>query len=98
MAGTLIDRQQIIDTIGTLPSETLVELTHFLEYLRYKSLQSANISDSKLSQTIVKNQSKLGLQEKDGILVFETEPLDNINFTDLIEQSRNERILEQFGL
>ena len=88
MDRTLVDRQQIVDTIGILPSETLAELTHFLEYLRYKSLQPANISESKLSQTIVNNQSELGLREKDSILVFETEPIHNIDFTSLIEQSR----------
>ncbi len=98
MDETLIDRQQIMDTIGTLPSETLAELTYFLEYLRYKSVQLTSIPQSEPQGTIVDNQSELGLREKDGILVFETEPLHNIDFTDLIEQSRDARILEQLSL
>lgn len=31
-----------------------------------------------------------GLQEKEGILIFETEPLDHIDFNALIAQSREE--------
>ncbi len=36
-----------------------------------------------------------GLREKEGILVFDTEPLDHIDFNALIAQSREETDLEQ---
>jgi hypothetical protein len=39
-----------------------------------------------------------GLREKDGILVFDTESLEHIDFNTLIAQSREERSLEQMGL
>lgn len=94
MDGTLVERQQIIDTIGTLPSETLAELTYFLDYLRYKSVQPIPVPESDPQGAIVNNQSELGIREKDGILVFETEPLHHVDFTALIEQSRD----EQFSL
>lgn len=42
--------------------------------------------------------SQTGLREQDGILVFDTEPLDHIDFNALIAQSREERALEQSGL
>jgi hypothetical protein len=42
--------------------------------------------------------SQAGLREKDGILIFETESLDRIDFNALIAQSRQERDLEQIGL
>lgn len=51
-----------------------------------------------LAQSDVVSESQHGLREKDGILVFETEPLDRINFNALIAQSREERDLEQVGL
>ncbi len=60
-------------------------------------VQPTSVPESKLLATIANNQSELGLQEKDGILIFETEPLHNIDFTALIEQSRDERTVEQFS-
>jgi hypothetical protein len=41
--------------------------------------------------------SPTGLREQDGILVFDTEALDHIDFNALIAQSREERTLEQSG-
>jgi len=38
------------------------------------------------------------LREKDGILVFDTESLDHIDFNQLINQSREDRDGEQMGL
>jgi hypothetical protein len=35
--------------------------------------------------------SQTGLREKEGVLVFETEPLDHIDFNELIAQSREDR-------
>lgn len=38
----------------------------------------------------ISSTSQVGLQEKEGILVFETEPLDHVDFNALIAQSREE--------
>jgi len=35
---------------------------------------------------------QVGLREKEGVLVFETESLDHIDFNTLIAQSREERV------
>jgi hypothetical protein len=35
------------------------------------------------------------LREKDGILIYDTESLDHIDFDELIAQSREEKNLEQ---
>lgn len=42
--------------------------------------------------------AQTGLREQDGILVFDTEALDHIDFNALIAQSREERASEQTGL
>ncbi|MDF5721005.1 MAG: hypothetical protein PUP91_11090 [Rhizonema sp. PD37] len=39
MDGIILDRQKLIEAVGTLPDEALVELASFLDYLRYKSIQ-----------------------------------------------------------
>jgi len=39
-----------------------------------------------------------GLRQKEGVLVFETESLDHIDFNALIAQIREERDWEQMGL
>jgi hypothetical protein len=55
-----------------------------------------------LLQILVQSESSLesqqGLREKDGVLVYDTESLDHIDFNALIAQSREERDLEQVGL
>jgi hypothetical protein len=55
-----------------------------------------------LLQILVQSDSPLepvhGLREKAGILVYDTESLDRIDFNELIAQSREERDLEQIGL
>lgn len=42
--------------------------------------------------------SQTRLRDMDGILVFDTESLDHIDFNTLIAQSREERDWEQMGL
>lgn len=39
MDRSTVARQQILETVSTLPEEALVELANFLDYLRYKSVQ-----------------------------------------------------------
>jgi hypothetical protein len=55
-----------------------------------------------LLQVLVQSDSPLepqyGLREKDGILVYDTESLDLIDFNELMAQSREKRNLEQIGL
>ncbi len=38
------------------------------------------------------------LRDKEGILVFDTESLEHIDFNHLIDQSREDRDFEQMGL
>lgn len=40
-------RQQLIQEIAELPSEALLELRQFIDYLRYKSSQKPSISESR---------------------------------------------------
>jgi hypothetical protein len=51
-----------------------------------------------LVQSDEASESQHGLREKDGILVFDTESLDRVDFNALIAQSREERDFEQVGL
>jgi hypothetical protein len=45
---------------------------------------------SRCQQSVVSNSNaQTGLREKDDILVFDTEPLDHIDFNALIAQSRS---------
>jgi Protein of unknown function (DUF2281) len=39
MDRSTIERQQLLETVSTLPEEVLAELASFLDYLRYKSSQ-----------------------------------------------------------
>jgi hypothetical protein len=76
---------QIVTKQGISPEEFIVQtLTE-----KIGSLQSP-VSIPSTSQT--------GLKDKEGILVFETESLDAIDFNALIAQSREERAWEQMGL
>jgi hypothetical protein len=47
-----------------------------------------------LAQSDVTSASQHGLREKDGILLFDTESLDRVDFNALIAQSREERVLD----
>jgi Protein of unknown function (DUF2281) len=42
MSKTTIERQNLIEAVNTLPDEVLIELTSFVEYLRYKTVQHQN--------------------------------------------------------
>ena len=43
----LIERQKVVEAIDELPADALVELSNFIEYLRYKS--SVGLRKEKLS-------------------------------------------------
>lgn len=74
--------EEIASSQGITPEQFITQT--LLE--KIKSLQSQK-STTSTSQT--------GLREQDGILVFETESLDHIDFNALIAQSRQEREPEQ---
>jgi hypothetical protein len=46
MDGTAVERQKIIEAVGTLPDEALLELASFLDYLRYKSAQRRELNNN----------------------------------------------------
>jgi hypothetical protein len=69
---------QIAIKQGISPEEFIVQtLTEKIRSLQPSSTPSA---------------SQTGLREKEGVLVFETESLDHIDFNTLIAQSREERV------
>lgn len=39
MAKTTVERQNLIESVRTLPEDVLIELTNFVDYLRYKAVQ-----------------------------------------------------------
>jgi hypothetical protein len=68
---------QIATRQGISPNEFIVQtLTEKIRSLQLLSTPST---------------SQTGLREKEGVLVFETESLDHIDFNALIAQSREER-------
>jgi hypothetical protein len=73
---------QIATQQGISPEEFIVQtLTEKIRILQ------SSVSTPSTSQT--------GLKDKEGVLVFETESLDHIDFNALIAQSREERVWEQ---
>jgi hypothetical protein len=46
MTGNTVERQKLIDVVSTLPDEILPELSDFLDYLRYKSIQQKEASNN----------------------------------------------------
>jgi hypothetical protein len=82
------DIQQKIEQIATLqgisPEQFILQaVTEKLDALKQKI---PNAPDTLLHPVLEQSP----LREQDGILVFDTEPLDHINFNSLIEQSREQ--------
>jgi hypothetical protein len=46
MSGTTVERQKLIEEVSALPDDVLLELASFLEYLRYKSSQHQETSNT----------------------------------------------------
>jgi hypothetical protein len=42
MSKTTVERQNLIEAVNALPDDVLIELTSFVEYLRYKTVQHHN--------------------------------------------------------
>lgn len=81
--------QQAIEEIASTQG---ISSEQFIVQTLVEKINSLNQPDLRLSTP------QTGLREKDGILVFDTEALDHIDFNVLIAQSRGERALEQTGL
>jgi len=47
MSNATEERQNLIEAVNALPDEALTELVSFVEYLRYKTLQSNNSEQPK---------------------------------------------------
>jgi hypothetical protein len=43
MSKTTVERQNLIEAVNALPDEMLIELTSFVEYLRYKTVHPQNV-------------------------------------------------------
>jgi hypothetical protein len=76
------DLQEAIAQIATRQGISPEEFINQTLTEKIKNLQSP-VSNPSTSQT--------GLREKEGVLVFETESLEHIDFNALIAQSREER-------
>jgi hypothetical protein len=81
--------QQVIEQIA---SSQGVSAEQFIVQTLVEKINSLKQPDCTFSTP------QTGLREQDGILVFDTEALDHIDFNVLIAQSREERALEQTGL
>jgi hypothetical protein len=77
--------EQIASIQGISPEQFIVQT--LVE--KISSLQSSDLTPS---------TDPTGLREQEGILVFDTESLDHLDFNALIAQSREERVLEQMDL
>ena len=51
MDTLIAKRQQLIEAIQYLPSEALLELVDFVEYLRYKSTRTVSVSESQATKS-----------------------------------------------
>jgi hypothetical protein len=78
--------QQAIDQIASSQGISAEQFIVQTLVEKISSLKQPNLTVS---------TSQTGLKEQDGILVFDTEPLDHIDFNALISQSREDRALEQ---
>lgn len=47
MPKKTVERQDLIEAVNTLPDEVLIELASFVEYLRYKTVQSQSTEPPK---------------------------------------------------
>jgi hypothetical protein len=76
---------QIASRQGISPEEFIVQT--LAEKIKSLQLPVSNLSTS-----------QTGLRKKEGVLVFDTESLDHIDFNSLISQSREDGNWEQMGL
>lgn len=80
MDGTTVERQRLIEAVSTLPSEALVELAGFLDYLHYKSAQQTEpdhqVSSFLLAVAGLGNSNQQDISERDEeILRNEIDPI-----------------------
>lgn len=60
MSNSVIEREQLLQTVNTLPDEVLAELASFLDYLRYKTHQNSLTHRSSSSSTFLSSITGLG--------------------------------------
>ncbi len=83
--------EQIAMLQGISPEQFILQT--LMEKINALKQQTPNQSSTKLFS----NSAESHLRDQDGLLVFDTESLDRVDFNQLIEQSR-ERDWEQLGL
>ena len=80
----LIERQKVVEAIEELPVDALVELSNFIEYLRYKSQLSVGLTKQKPSSNSAFFEAIAGLgdsgvgdisQRDEEILAAEVDPI-----------------------
>ncbi len=73
------NREQIIESIKTLPEDSLIELTHFVDYLRYKATEKQppkNSANFLLSVANLGSSAETDVSERDEeILANEADPI-----------------------
>ncbi|MCY7392897.1 MAG: DUF2281 domain-containing protein [Leptolyngbyaceae cyanobacterium CAN_BIN12] len=73
------NREQIIESIKTLPEESLMELTNFVDYLRHKATEkqpSKSSANFLLSVASLGNSAEKDISERDEeILANEVDPI-----------------------
>ncbi len=58
MDGTTVERQKLIEAVGSLSDEAVLELSIFLDYLRYKSVQRDAVSLAPI-QTVIRREGEI---------------------------------------
>jgi hypothetical protein len=75
MSKTTIERQNLIEAVNALPDEALIELTSFIEYLRYKTVEPQN--SKPLGQNFLLTVAGLGKSGQTDISESDEEILRN---------------------
>jgi hypothetical protein len=65
MDAPTTERQKLIEAIGTLPDEALIELASFIDYLRYKSTKNGEAENS--GSTFLLSIAGLGASSENNI-------------------------------
>ncbi|NJK61187.1 MAG: DUF2281 domain-containing protein [Oscillatoriales cyanobacterium SM2_1_8] len=75
MSSPTVERQNLIEAVKTLPDEALIELSNFVEYLRYKNSQLQSTEPPK--QNFLLAVSALGKSDQSNISDSDEEILSN---------------------
>jgi hypothetical protein len=75
MPKIIVERQDLVEVVNALPDEVLIELAHFLDYLRYRTSQHRK-SDIP-SQNFLLSVAGLGKSEQQDVSERDEEILRN---------------------